>query len=50
MQKDGHMNKEINGFTFYRDFYNLIDTMSINDKKEIAVAILDYIFKGITPN
>jgi hypothetical protein len=41
---------EINGFTFYRDFYNLIDTMSINDRKELAVAILDYVFKDEIPN
>ena len=42
--------EEIKSFTFYRDFYNLIDTMSLNDKKELAVAILDYIFKGTIPN
>ena len=41
---------EINSFTFYRDYYFLIDTMPIEDKKELAVAILDYIFKDKIPN
>ena len=41
---------EINSFTFYRDYYFLIDTMPIEDKRDLAVAILDYIFKDINPN
>lgn len=40
----------VNSFTFYRDYFNLLDTLSIEDKKELAVAILDYIFKDIIPN
>ena len=40
----------INSFTFYRDYYNLIDTISIKDKKELLVAITDYVFKDIEPN
>ena len=40
---------EINSFTFYRDYYFLIDTMPIEDKRDLAVAILDYIFKDKIP-
>ncbi len=39
----------VKSFTFYFDYYNLIDTMTPNDKKELAVAILDYVFKDIEP-
>lgn len=39
----------INSFTFYRDYYNLIDTISIKDKKDVLCAIVDYIFKDIEP-
>lgn len=41
---------EINSFTFYRDYYCLIDTLPIKDKKELAVAILDFVFKDELPN
>jgi hypothetical protein len=41
---------EINSFTFYRDYYFLIDTLPLKDKKELAIAILDYVFKDETPN
>lgn len=41
---------EVNSFTFYRDYYYLIDTMPIEDKKLLAVAILDYVFKDEIPN
>ena len=46
------MDKEntVNSFTFYLDYYNLIDTMPLKDKKELAVAILDYVFKDEIPN
>lgn len=41
----------INSFTFYKDYYNLIDTLpNEDDKKEILIAILDYMFKDETPN
>lgn len=39
----------VKSFTFYFDYYNLIDTLPINDKKELTIAILDYIFKDIEP-
>ena len=41
---------DINSFTFYKDYYYLIDTMPIEDKKKLAVAILDYVFKDLEPN
>lgn len=41
---------DINSFTFYKDYYYLIDTMPIEDKKELAVAILDYVFKDLEPD
>lgn len=40
----------IKSFTFYADEYNLIDTMPTKDKRELAVAILDYVFKDKIPN
>ena len=41
---------DINSFTFYRDYYFLIDTMPIDEKKDLAIAILDYIFKDEIPD
>ena len=41
---------EINSFTFYRDYFNLIDTMPIEDKRLLAVAILDFVFKDEIPS
>jgi len=40
----------INSFTFFKDYYFLIDTLPLKDKKELAVAILDYMFKDTIPN
>lgn len=42
------MNK-INSFTFYRDYFNLIDTIPLKNKEKILVAIVDYVFKDIKP-
>ena len=39
----------INSFTFYFDYYNLIDTMPLEDKKALLVAITDYVFKDTEP-
>ncbi len=41
--------ENLNSFTFYRDYFNLIDTLPIKDKKDLAVAILDYVFKDTEP-
>lgn len=43
------MKTNINSFTFYYDYYNLIDTLPIKDKKDLLVAITDYVFKDIEP-
>lgn len=42
------MNK-VNSFTFYYDYYNLIDTLPIEDKSILLIAITDYVFKDIEP-
>ena len=42
------MNK-VNSFTFYYDYYNLIDTLPIEDKSALLIAITDYVFKDIEP-
>lgn len=39
----------VNSFTFYKDYYNLIDTLPLQDKTVLAIAILDYVFKDIEP-
>lgn len=39
----------INSFTFYYDYYNLVDTLPLKDKSILLVAILDYVFKDIEP-
>lgn len=44
------MKSNINSFTFYFDYYNLIDTLPVNDKQILLVAITDYVFKDIEPN
>lgn len=41
---------DINSFTFYRDYFNLIDTISKRDKMEVLCAIVDYMFKDVEPN
>lgn len=41
---------DVNSFTFYRDYFELIDTLNSKDKKELLVAITDYVFKDKTPN
>ena len=44
------MKYKIHSFTFYDDYFDLIDTISEKDKKEILCAIVDFMFKGIDPN
>ena len=43
------MKSTINSFTFYFDYYNLIDTLPLSDKQTLLVAITDYVFKDIEP-
>jgi len=40
---------QINSFTFYYDYYNLIDTLPSKDKQILLVAITDYMFKDLEP-
>lgn len=40
---------EIKSFTFYRNYYELLDNIPDEDKKMLAVAILDYIFRDVEP-
>ncbi len=44
------MKNNVNSFTFYRDYFELIDTIPIKDKKDILCSIVDYVFKEIEPN
>lgn len=44
------MDNNINSFTFYRDYFNLIDTIPEKNKKELLCAIVDYVFKDKEPN
>lgn len=39
----------INSFTFYRDYFYLIDTLPLEDKRVLATSILDYVFKDTIP-
>ena len=39
----------VNSFTMYFDYYNLIDTLPSKDKATLLVAINDYMFKDIEP-
>ena len=41
---------EIKSFTFYNEYAELIDNLSTEDeKKEILLAIFDYVFNDIEP-
>lgn len=41
----------IKSFTFYNEYYELIDNLPTNEeKKEILLAVLDYVFNDIEPN
>lgn len=40
----------VNSFTFYYDYYYLLDTLNKKDKRDILEAIVDYIFKDMEPS
>lgn len=40
---------EINGFTFYKNYYELIDNLSTEDKRLMLEVIVDYIFRDVEP-
>lgn len=41
---------EINSFTFYKNYYELIDNLDKKNKQVMLEAIVDYVFKDIEPN
>jgi len=43
------MDNSIQGFTFYRSYYDSMKELSDEDKKEMIYAILDFVFKDIEP-
>jgi len=40
---------QVKSFAFYRDYYNLIDTLDFDSKLILLNAIVDYVFKDIEP-
>ena len=40
---------DINSFTFYKDYFYLIDTLPKEDKNNILASIIDYVFKDEEP-
>lgn len=40
----------INGFTFFRNIYELLDNLDTKNKRIMLEAIVDYMFKDIEPN
>ena len=41
--------KEIKSFTFYKNYYELLDNLHEKDKKKMLEIIVDYVFKNIEP-
>ena len=39
----------INGYTFFRNYHDSLNDLSLEDKKELLVAIDDFIFEDIEP-
>ena len=40
---------EINSFTFYRNYYDLLDNLPAEDKRLMLEVIVDYIFRDVEP-
>lgn len=40
---------EINSFTFYRNYYDLLDNLPTEDKRLMLEVIVDYIFRDVEP-
>ena len=40
----------VNGFTFYKNYFELIDNLPRKDKLAMLEAIVDYVFKDVEPN
>ena len=43
------MANNINGYTFFRNYHDSLNDLSLEDKKELLVAIDDFIFEDIEP-
>ena len=41
---------EINSFTIYEEYYELITLLSEREQQELALSIMKYMFEGIEPN
>lgn len=41
---------QINGFTFFRNYYDIVDNLPEDQKKEMLVAIVDYVFNDKEPS
>ena len=42
--------KEIKSFTFYKNYYELLDNLPTKDKRKMLEIIVDYVFKDIEPD
>ena len=40
----------VNSFKFYRDYYDLVNTLPKKDKEKIIIAIVNYMFEDIEPD
>ena len=49
MKKKEDKDNGVQSFTFYRDYYNLINTLPVEDKTLLAISILDYVFEDKNP-
>ena len=43
------MNNNINQFPFYKNYYDLLDNLPLNDKRLMLEIIVDFVFKNIEP-
>ncbi|MGP1608641.1 MAG: DUF6291 domain-containing protein [Clostridium sp.] len=43
------MANNINSFSFFRDYYNVIKELSKEEQKDISIAILKYMFEDVEP-
>ena len=40
---------EIKSFTFYKNYYDLLDNLPVEDKRLMLEVIVDYIFRDVEP-
>lgn len=46
----GNEDNQLNGFTFFRNYYNIVDNLPEADKQKMLVAIINYVFKDKEPD